>query len=548
MKNFVLLSVLFGQLFILKVAYAQERSHIFEYNFDNSNQRHATRVAGHIYDSEREVYVINANDYSPNPSKFQQLLFEVNATMDTSNVTLFDYERRYGGRLMSIIQEEKTIFSGIRGDYDPDTDTWQCYVRLYEYTDVGDTINRYNIQTQEGWEVRSASILYETSNSIFLYGHIKQAPGSYGVFIHQLDSNFNLIQETFTAIGNQPRSNPELQVDKRGGYYMTYATYYGLPGAYGTLHLLRLNSSLAVVESTPIMASYYHAREFVWGNVRQDDNNNYYLNWHTTYVAEDAPNNTLPDTFANPLTVVKLDSNYNMLWEYVDFRPEERWPEELILTDSGNVVLIGYGTMNWPSEDKNGDVGFALKLTPNGDVRWDRSFKPDAGANGHFSNIEEQDSHFTITGVVYRPPLVGMHGRQYPWFVSLAKDGTWNGHAYPYLMFTSDTTAEEFHPIFEYSLDDTVSLTAIAATSVDISIYPNPAVNTLTLECHDCPLDSNREMSLYTLDGRLIRRQRLTAPKSIINVGGIAVGTYILTYIQDGVVVQSRKFVITQNK
>jgi len=72
-----------------------------------------------------------------------------------------------------------------------------------------------------------------------------------------------------------------------------------------------------------------------------------------------------------------------------------------------------------------------------------------------------------------------------------------------------------------------------------LSVYPNPATNTLTVDLH-APAAANATVKLYDIEGRIVfERQRLSSP-AVLNVSGLARGMYVLECIAEGQPVRQR--------
>jgi len=84
-----------------------------------------------------------------------------------------------------------------------------------------------------------------------------------------------------------------------------------------------------------------------------------------------------------------------------------------------------------------------------------------------------------------------------------------------------------------------ISVPAVSSLPNVISVYPNPATNTLTVDAY-APAGANTSIKLYDIDGRIVfERHRLGSP-TVLDVSGLARGMYVLEFIAEGQPVRQR--------
>lgn len=66
-------------------------------------------------------------------------------------------------------------------------------------------------------------------------------------------------------------------------------------------------------------------------------------------------------------------------------------------------------------------------------------------------------------------------------------------------------------------------------TSLVFGVYPNPAKDALTVQLHDMV---NPQISLFSINGRLIERMRPTSPTVTLDVSDLAVGMYLIQVVE----------------
>jgi hypothetical protein len=62
----------------------------------------------------------------------------------------------------------------------------------------------------------------------------------------------------------------------------------------------------------------------------------------------------------------------------------------------------------------------------------------------------------------------------------------------------------------------------------DISIFPNPAADFLTVTCFRPPVGKNAEIRIFSLDGREVRHQPVTSSEMVIDVSVLERGMYVV--------------------
>jgi hypothetical protein len=80
-----------------------------------------------------------------------------------------------------------------------------------------------------------------------------------------------------------------------------------------------------------------------------------------------------------------------------------------------------------------------------------------------------------------------------------------------------------------------------STTTVPISVYPNPAANTLSINHQNLP--TAQTVELYNLTGQLVLQQNLQQNNTTISVAGLQVGVYMLQ-IKAGNTLAQQKVVV----
>lgn len=80
--------------------------------------------------------------------------------------------------------------------------------------------------------------------------------------------------------------------------------------------------------------------------------------------------------------------------------------------------------------------------------------------------------------------------------------------------------------------------------SLEVSVYPVPASKEITVEINDADL-VEAVIALISLDGTLVKEEKVNANRAVLDLEGIAVGTYILK-VQSGGKETSEKVIVNQ--
>ena len=83
-----------------------------------------------------------------------------------------------------------------------------------------------------------------------------------------------------------------------------------------------------------------------------------------------------------------------------------------------------------------------------------------------------------------------------------------------------------------YEISEITGIEEAENISLDLSVYPNPTADYLTLAIEDYQSE-NLEFRLYDIQGRLILRNNLTSGSNTISVQHLVMATYFLT-VMDG--------------
>lgn len=123
-----------------------------------------------------------------------------------------------------------------------------------------------------------------------------------------------------------------------------------------------------------------------------------------------------------------------------------------------------------------------------------------AGYSAPLSTLNLQDSAITVLASGFLDPSQNSNGEAFGLWAALSEGGN----------------LVEL-PSVPTSVDEVVS-------QEDVSIYPNPAVDQLTIEL---PNDRQAEVEIYDMVGSMVRSERLTSARNVVDMSELPAGQYI---------------------
>ena len=171
------------------------------------------------------------------------------------------------------------------------------------------------------------------------------------------------------------------------------------------------------------------------------------------------------------------------------------------------------------------------------------------------------DSTITLTLFVYGQPavnIIGAHEMELGGTEMLVAQAnncsfTWNtGEESSVIYITPDTSGTYTYSVTAthsvsgcsntathiITVNDTVGIVHYGNTNYQVSVYPNPATDVVTLRCDR---ENIAEVVLYNMLGRQVRRVRMDASQGEMDLMGLAKGTYLLQVVlRNGAVVREK--------
>lgn len=394
-------------------------------------------------------------------------------------------------------------------------------IRLMSFDLDGNLLNQQDLAipyTSQLWA--RGLVLHE--DRLLLYGEV----GDNGnrVFIEVLDFQFNILEEHFIGDPSLDKRFMELNILQDGGYVLAYGEGIILPQV--AVVITKLDEGFNEIFSKKIL----QGREPLTSvNIYETEDKGFMLAWH-----EDL-SFSLSDTFPFPTTIYKLDSMANVEWEYMFAHRSAKQHSRILKTADGKLFGIGntdyYGSNGYPTWES---AGWCFLIDIQGNLLWERSIADIRDSEwARFWYGLETDNGFVLVGDIAQTNPTGvpflLDGEV--WFLTLDKNGCWNGNCNEYIVITGDTT----------SITDTKE--AKAATG-EMVAYPNPTDGVLMIECKSYNVHAQRTAGVFDINGRKVMDINLYAPKSTINLSHLGNGVYFVTHIIDGKPAGTQKIIV----
>ena len=140
--------------------------------------------------------------------------------------------------------------------------------------------------------------------------------------------------------------------------------------------------------------------------------------------------------------------------------------------------------------------------------------------------------------------LIGLHAQESP--TATGGDATGTGGTASYSVGqvvhttatgTNGSVAQGVQQTYEISTTAGINETAI---HLEMSVYPNPTINYLTLKVED---NSNLSYQLYDLQGKVIETKKINANSTIVTMEALPKASYFLTVTDNKKIVKTFKVI-----
>ena len=237
--------------------------------------------------------------------------------------------------------------------------------------------------------------------------------------------------------------------------------------------------------------------------------------------------------------LIKTDFNGFMQWDRKNFGCFAYVSNLEVLPD-GNLLVCGSGC---------GSGHFFAKLHNNGDTIWTRSYDALIGTSPLIRDILVADNRYLLAGGIHKGLLIE---------TDTSGNIVWRREEYPNVDLLEKTfkdtvglisigynrTLGIYDYIYFIKTDSTgyyQGLGTHSTSTVPISVYPNPAANTLSINHQNLP--TAQTVQVYNLTGQLVLQQNLQQNNTTISVAGLQVGVYMLQ-IKAGNTLAQQKVVV----
>ncbi len=362
-----------------------------------------------------------------------------------------------------------------------------------------------------------------TGEKLVAFSEVKQ-DGQHRVLIQDFDFQLNLLGEYHVGVSPYKKRGIDLKKRKGGGFVLAYGEQ-DIPSR-ATINIARLDEGYNVLLSAkmPDQGDFLQSVE-----VLETEDNGYVL----SYLID---RTDLLFEFWFPTAVFGLDSLFNIEWEQVFVHRAEKQHISTVLTEDGNILGIGSSDYITILDVYPGRVneGWCFLLGPEGDLLWDRIIADirESKRCVLWHGLETNDG-FVMTGAIDKDNPTGVPFLNDPevWFLTLDKNGCWNSNCEEVIVITGDST----------SITGTHEVPSAAPS---MKAYPNPTMGLLTIETGQVGATKKRSVRVSGMDGRPVTAFGLTAPKSTVNLRGLENGVYIVTLMEDGMPVSSKKIIV----
>ncbi len=361
------------------------------------------------------------------------------------------------------------------------------------------------------------------NNEYLVYGFLTNGSGD-KVYISRFDLNFGDIGIHY--YGNSKVKNDVCVVpSKNGGYLLAYSERLQ-SGGYSNYVLNKLDENYNVTFTKSLIPC---SNQFSLVKIAETEDNGYLLTWQKDLSF------FLIDTYPFPPAIYKLDEFTELEWEHIFVSHHVK---EVISTkqlEDGSILGIGVSDYWYffdviPGSWQN---GWCFLIDKEGNLVWEREIKDNRNAWGGrlWDGIQTEGGYIFVGDIDTKtPPGAPLLNDTDVWFITLDKDGCWNGLCTPKILISDSTTQ---------------SIPTIKQGHQPLQIYPNPTSDQMTIVRPDESNSlNNRRIVLLNMNGQTLFEHNLLAPKSIIGLSHLSAGTYILQHWVDGKIYESHKIIV----
>jgi len=214
--------------------------------------------------------------------------------------------------------------------------------------------------------------------------------------------------------------------------------------------------------------------------------------------------------------LVKYDANGNVVWAKSAGGNSYDWASHLNVDAGGNVTIAGsfmsatitFGSTTLTNTDNTGNTEdiFIVQYDANGNVNWAVS----TGGNGKDDGIgcsTDEFGNVYVSGFFYSPAI-----------------------SFGSTVLTNADNTGTTRDVFIAKFGNNTGINEIT-NPPNISIFPNPAMDQLTIETSATPIQS--QLSIINLTGQALISLQVTQHKTVIDIRTLPSGVYFLRVTND---------------
>ncbi|MFH2144086.1 MAG: T9SS type A sorting domain-containing protein [Bacteroidota bacterium] len=233
-------------------------------------------------------------------------------------------------------------------------------------------------------------------------------------------------------------------------------------------------------------------------NIQKTNDNGYVFATHYALIE------IMDPIYHSKYNIIKLDSNYNLLWnKQYGILAEYCGIGSIIEADNGDLLLTVGDYLN------NDYRAGLFRLTADGDSIWKKYYIPFTGDDEYLFTLKQtNDKGFIMAGVAFSP--------QQMWLVKVDSCGC-------------DTVGCicDYSNILEFADNN----------KIEIIIYPNPATENVTIQSRQ----NIQKIEIIDFQGRIVKSIiNIYEPEKTIDVSSLPKGLYLVRVYGEGIVETKR--------